>query len=317
MLLLIDMKILDWKIDNKLKKEIDDHYQSKRSFLVKDSNPEDIINEYTFSFGAKNLDYPTISKVFDFVEKIIGKKIQGVGLEVGSGPGTHTAYLAIREKVEKVYGLEASGNIVKNLMPIIVAHIAYGKESKIIGVVGDFSNIELPDNSLDFVFDFFSLHHTPDLKAVLFEIKRVLKPGGFLFCFDKAREDSLSKKDLDDLLNIEYSDEFKVKMGVPVDVKHTRRMNGENEYRRKDWLAFFEEVGFKDGKHYNLARTKSGNKLTGVIKWIVSKLSYKIQIKITNLFPLKPTNNISSNNRIYTSLINNYQKEISLLVAYK
>lgn len=311
------MKIINWPIDLSLKEELDNHYQTRESFKAKEMPPEDIIKAYTFSYGAPNLKLEVVTKFFDYVEEIIGQPIEGVGLEVGAGPGTHASILAKREKVQKVYAVEASGPIVNNLMPIVAPYVSGTDEAKVIGVVGDFSNLDLPAESVDFVFDFFSLHHSPNLQQTLKEIHRVLKKDGFLLCFDKARDDSLSDKDLEKLLDIEYTPEFKKKMGVSKDKIHTRRMNGENEYRRRDWLSFFEGVGFKNSRHYNVARTKSNNKLVSFGKSIFSWLPYKIQIVITNLLNLKPTNLISPQNRIYSDLVNDYQKEISLLIAYK
>ena len=311
------MEIVNWKIDDNLKKEMANHYQAKRSFEAKNIHPADIINEYTFSFGVKNFNSNSPLRLFKLVERIIGIEIYGVGVEVGSGPGTHTALLAKMNKVKKVYGVEASEGIVRNLAPVVVSYVAGKDDKKVSCVVGDFSNLELPDNSVDFVFDFFSLHHTSDLQSVIKEIYRVIKPGGFLFCFDKARDNALSNADLEKLLDTEYSPEFKKKMGVPEDIKHTRRMNGENEYRRKEWFKYIESAGFKKAEHFNLARTASRNKLLLIIKNIYSLIPPRIQAVISNVLPIKPTNNISANNRIYSGLLNNYHKEISLIIGYK
>jgi SAM-dependent methyltransferase len=311
------MKIGHWNIDPKLKDELDNHYQAKQSFEMKNESPEEIIKAYTFSYGAPNLNLETVTELFDYVERIIGKPIRGVGLEVGAGPGTHAAILAKRKKVQKVYAVEASEPIVSNLMPAVVPYVCGSDSHKVVGVVGDFNHLDLPDESVDFVFDFFSLHHSPNLDETLQEINRVLKRDGFLFCFDKARDDAMSNEELELLLDIEYPSEFKRKMGVSEDEKHTRRMNGENEYRRKDWFKYFNKAGFKKSQHYNIARTTSGKSWIAFCKRLFSKIPYWVQIIATNLLRPKPTNHISSHNRVYSNLVNDYQKEISLLIAYK
>ncbi len=311
------MEILRWKIDSELKNHLDNHYQAKESVELKSKTPAEIIGIYTFSYGAPQLTLEGATKFLHFVEKLIGKKLSGIGVELGAGPGTHTALLANEPNVKKVYGVEASESIVLNLMPIIVPYIAKENSNKVVGVVGEFENLELPNNSVDFVFDFFSLHHTSDLQNALKEINRILKPGGFLFCFDKAREDSLNEEDLKKLLETEYPAEFKKKMGIPPDRVHTRRMNGENEYRRKDWLKFLKESEFRNIKHYNIAKVSSNSVVIKYLKTLFSILPFRLQLIITSMLPLKPTSFISPKERIYSKLVNFYQKEISLLIGYK
>lgn len=311
------MEILNWRINPEIKEHLDNHYQAEKSLEMSKRSPEEIIGMYTFSYGAPQLTMDGAKRFLNFVEKIIGKPLSGVGVEVGAGPGTHTALLANEPAVTKIYGVEASESIVRNLMPVVVPYIAKENARKVIGVVGEFNNIELPNESVDFVFDFFSLHHTPLLETALKEIFRVLKPGGFVFCFDKARADNLTDVDLNQLLDAEYSRDFKIKMGVDPNTKHTRRMNGENEYRRKEWLSFLKNVGFKKVKHLNVARTNSRNLFIQAVKIFISILPPRMQLCITSFFKFKPSSNISSQDRIYSKLVDFYQKEISLLIGYK
>ncbi len=311
------MKIISWKIDSQLEQELENHYQSRRSFEAAKKSPQDVISEYTFSYGAPNLKLKDIDSFLSFIELVIGRKIVGEGLEVGAGPGTHSAILANRPLVTRVYAVEASRLIVENLMPIVVPYVLKEKEGKVVGVIGDFSNLELPDESLDFVFDFFSLHHSPNLKRTLTEIHRVLRPGGVLICLDKARDDSLTEADLNKLLDVEYGANFKKEMGIPESQSHTRRMNGENEYRRSDWFRFFDEAGFCEKSHFNIARTNSRLPIVAFLKSLLGKMPPKFQLIVTNFLPKKITSSISADSRLYYDIVNKYQKEISLLVAIK
>ena len=127
----------------------------------------------------------------------------------------------------------------------------------------------------------------------------------------------MSKEDLEKLLDMEYPESFKRRMGIPKGQSHTRRMNGEREYRLKDWFEFFDRARFKKTKHFNIARTTSHSSIIHMIKRILSKIPVKMQVFLTSIIPLKATNNISTNNRVYSDLVNFYQKEISLLIAYK
>lgn len=76
------------------------------------------------------------------------------------------------------------------------------------------------------------------------EISRVLKPGGNLLCFDRGQPNYISKKQIEYLLNIEYTKSYKIENGMDPNKKFTRRMNGEHEPYLKDW----KRVGLK----YNL-----------------------------------------------------------------
>jgi ubiquinone/menaquinone biosynthesis C-methylase UbiE len=316
------MQILNWKIEPDLKKEIDSHYRTDFAISLKDSNPVEIIKKITFDNVAPNITIIDVKKFFKYINKnFLDKKIKGVGLEVGAGPGFFSAVLADNKKVEKIYAVEVCENIVTELMPVIADFVLGKKKSeKVVGVVGEFNNLELKDNSVDFVFDFFSLHHSNDLQKTLSEIHRVLKPGGVIFCFDKARADYLKEDDLKNMLDKEYSEEAKKNMGVDVKERLTRRMNGEQEFRLKDWKKYFMLTNFSNFEHYNIARSDSNNFFVRILKNIFSKLPPKIQIFFTAKFidPDKKTyNNLSSENRVYTKLVNNFPKEISLIIGTK
>jgi ubiquinone/menaquinone biosynthesis C-methylase UbiE len=45
-------------------------------------------------------------------------------------------------------------------------------------VVGDAENLPFPDQSVDVVYSFGVLHHTPDTRRAFGEVRRVLRPGG-------------------------------------------------------------------------------------------------------------------------------------------
>lgn len=144
-----------------------------------------------------------------------------------------------------------------------------------------------------------------------------MKPGGFIFCFDKARSDKLSAEDLDSLLDKEYDSKTKILMGLPPEVKHTRRQNGEHEYRLSDWKQAFKEAGFTEIKNYHLARI-AGNPFSRLLKFFLSRLPIGWQIRLTNIFYRhKSYNNLELSNLVFSPSLKNFPKEISLLIAYK
>lgn len=98
-----------------------------------------------------------------------------------------------------------------------------GDDNKYV-VTGDFHDIQFPDNVVDVVFS-NSLDHTFDLKKLIKEIKRVLKPGGFLILEIGKGEDegsspgpweATSWKKIDDVVDIFIKSDFTVTKKVNI-----------------------------------------------------------------------------------------------------
>ncbi len=311
------MNIEHWEMDVELKNELESHYKTSFSLSLASKSPMDIARALTFDGLADSVTENDLVKLLSVLDsRFLNGGIQGVGLEVGSGPGTFVAAFANLPKVTHVYGVEACEAIVTELMTKVVTHIAGSNEHKVVGAVADFNHLELPDASVDFIFDFFSLHHSTTPTVTLTELSRVLKPGGVIFCMDKARADRMSEADLEALLDIEYSKEAKMAMGVPSETRHTRRMNGENEYRLSDWKKYFTEAGFTEFEHYNVA--KIGKKASiRPIKLFLAMLPIKLQTFVSGYVSKKVTNNLEPSNRIFTNIFPQYPREFSLMIARK
>jgi len=315
------MEILHWKISPELKKETENNYRHNFSINLKDAGPMKIIHELAFDGVADDIEISDIEKLFNFVEKnFLKKKIEGIGLEVGAGPAALSSVLAEKSAVKQIYALEVCEPIVEILMPKVVKYILGKNEEKIIGVIGDFDNLKLPDSSLDFIFDFFSLHHSGNLGTTLKECGRVLKPGGFVLCFDKARPDFYSDADLNELMDTEYGEKDKARFGVLPDIEFTRRMNGEKEYRLKDWKSVFANTGFSAVDYFYLAKPISQSLLSRIVKNFLATLPSFLQMRLNKLLPPPDFGSkfaLAPQNRIFTRLVNKFPKEISLLIAYK
>ena len=315
------MEILNWPINQELKKEAENHYRTRFAIGLKDKEPLEIIRQITFDGVADNLAIKDIEKLFDFINgDFLNGKIKEIGLEVGAGPGTFSSVLARRPEIEKIYAVEVCQPIVELLMPRVTKYILGDNGNKIVGAVGSFDDIKLPDNSVDFIFDFFSLHHSNNLDITLRECNRILKKDGFILCFDKARPDYFTQTDLNELLDAEYDDNFKKQIGVSKGRKFTRRMNDEKEYRLRDWIQAFKNGGFSKIQYFYLAKTFSGNKISGLIKKTISLLPLSIQLRVNKLLPSAKFSHkfiLDSKNRVFSKLVNPFPKEISLLIAYK
>ena len=314
------MQIRNWDINTEVQAEADKHYRTRFALSLKDKEVLEIVKGITFDKAAPKISLSDIEELFRYVNnRFLGGKIKGVGLEVGAGCGVFSSILARHCRVKKMYAVEFIASIVKELMSKVVTKILGDKSNKVIGCVGDFNNLELDNESVDFVFDFFSLHHSDNLKKTLQEANRVLKPGGFILCFDKARPNRLSEEDLESMLDKEYDDKFKESFGIPTELKLTRRMNGEHEYRLKDWQATFSATGFYGFEYYYLKKTLHSGFLMRLVKNIVALLPNSIQVVITKLLNKETEARFTfePQNIIYTSKINPFPKEISLMIAWK
>lgn len=110
--------------------------------------------------------HPWIKKAIDTFD-IKDKDV----LEIGFGMGTDHMNLARRGGC--MNGIDLTP---RNLEVTASRFELYGLKSKLI--TGDAENLPYPDNSMDFVYSFGVIHHSPDTERIVAEIRRVLKPGG-------------------------------------------------------------------------------------------------------------------------------------------
>ena len=151
------MQHINWKINDLLKKEIETHYRTTFPMRVQNKHSLEIIRTLTFDSVAPRL---RVEDMYNFMEYVkisflLRHKLQGIGLEVGAGCGAFSSVIAHIPEVHKVYGVEICEPIVRDLMPTVGRFVLGDDLHKLIGVVGEFDNLELEDSSVDFVFDFF------------------------------------------------------------------------------------------------------------------------------------------------------------------
>ncbi|HUS01189.1 MAG TPA: class I SAM-dependent methyltransferase [Chitinophagaceae bacterium] len=124
---------------------------------------EDEINRYSIQ-----LYHYLISKV-DVIDKDI--------LEVGSGRGGGSAYINKYLKPKMIIGLDIAHNAIK------LANENHSVKS-LKFVQGSAENLPFPDETFDVVINVESCHAYGSVQAFLKEVKRVLRPGGYLLCTD-------------------------------------------------------------------------------------------------------------------------------------
>ncbi len=196
-------------------------------------NPDQISVEYCMMELTEHLMF--ISEVFNK----LGIELAGMGMEIAAGTGTFSCSIArLYPNIEKIYALEIVPEVVKILQPKIIKHT--NMQGRVIPMIGDFNNIQLPDNSLDFVIGYNSFHHSNDLKKTMAEVSRVLKSGGKLIFIDRAAPNYMTKAQEDWLLNRDYPKEYKIQHGIDPKKPYTRAQHGEHEPRFYDWdIAIF------------------------------------------------------------------------------
>jgi len=122
---------------------------------------------------------------FDYFANFI-KAWQGVHvLDVGCGGGFTSEYLAKMGAV--VHGIDISPKLIET-----AKKHAYSMSLKIEYKQGAGESLPYEDNRFDVVICVDVLEHVSDLRKVISEIQRVLKPGG-LFLFDTINKTEESK----------------------------------------------------------------------------------------------------------------------------
>lgn len=119
------------------------------------------------------------------------------------------------------------------------------RTDKVISVVGDFDNLELADNSLDFAISWDSIHHSHDPVKTLTECRRVLKLKGRLIIVDRAHNNNTPNSEIDRMHGIVYGKEYLRKNYLDENMTLTRKDNGEHEWRFFEWDKYFKDAGFK------------------------------------------------------------------------
>ena len=196
-----------------------------------------IIDEYVY------INSENVENTFNIIPKS-SELIHGTGIDLGGGIGCISSTLAKRNAVDKIYCVELVEDAVKLCHTIVKQEILKEEKHKVISVIGDYDNLELEDNSIDFAVSWDSMHHSIDPIKTFKECKRVLKKNGLFIIVDRAHNNSTPDSEIERMLNITYDQEFLAKNYRPKDTILTRRQNGEHEYRFFEWKQFFKESGF-------------------------------------------------------------------------
>jgi ubiquinone/menaquinone biosynthesis C-methylase UbiE len=193
---------------------------------------------------------------FDYLKKIFTKiKFKGTILEIGAGSCWFSSELSKLDSVNKIYCLDFSERIIKDIAPGIMNYLK-ANTNKIIPVVGDFYNLDFKEKMFDMIVVDAALHHIEDMESALIEIKKVLKDDGVIIAI---REPILPK------LRKNAEKEFGA---------HERELGvTEYIYTKKEWKNLFEKNGFN-------------------LEFIPIIPEYNSKYKIINIVPLRYLNGL-------------------------
>jgi ubiquinone/menaquinone biosynthesis C-methylase UbiE len=155
------------------------------------------------------------------------KNFQSV-LEIGCGNGNGTKLIKKYYAPNKISAIDLDEKMIEIAQK-------RNKDSTVTFKVMDASNLDFPDNQFDAIFDFAMIHHIPEWRDCLKELKRVIKPNGELIIEDLSM-DSFSK-DIGRL--------WKLLSDHPYDVMYTAR----------EFKEYLIELGF------NIINYKESNPL--------------------------------------------------------
>ncbi len=100
----------------------------------------------------------------------------GSALELGCGRGVGTELILDLFGADRVDAFDLDLRMIRRAQPRLARRGAR------VGLwVGDATAIAAPDGTYDAAFDFGIIHHIPDWRQALSEVRRVLKPGGRFF----------------------------------------------------------------------------------------------------------------------------------------
>jgi ubiquinone/menaquinone biosynthesis C-methylase UbiE len=119
----------------------------------------------------------------------LGGRVDGLRvLEVGCGRGVGTEIIFERFGARAVHAFDLDPEMVREARRRLDRYIP----DRLQLTVGDVLAIDAPDESFDAAFDFGIIHHVPDWRGAIAEVRRVLKPDGRFF-FEEVTRHALER----------------------------------------------------------------------------------------------------------------------------
>ncbi len=116
---------------------------------------------------------------------------QGVGLDLGTGPGTVAVEIARLRPGLQMIGLDLAAHMLERAQDHAARAAVDGRG---LWPQADAHRLPLADDSVDLVLSSFALHHWDNPLQILNEIARVLRPHGRYYIADVCREVNLMQR---------------------------------------------------------------------------------------------------------------------------
>lgn len=179
-----------------------------------------------------------------------GLKAGDTGLDVCCGTGLLS--------VEQARCVGMTGKIVgldfcKNMLDIAIDNIAKTPYRPVIELIeGNAMTLPFADDTFNGATIGFALRNVPDIRAVLAEMRRVIRPGGKVVSLDLAKPSAPGFKQLY-YLYFEQILPFLGRLGIGVDGPYHWLPESLRLFPHQvELCAIFNEVGFKDAIYYEL-----------------------------------------------------------------
>jgi ubiquinone/menaquinone biosynthesis C-methylase UbiE len=125
-----------------------------------------------------------------FVDRLVSLGARGRLLDVGTGPGDIPVLVVERVADCTVLGVD----LAQGMLELAERRRVLSPQGGRVELrVADAKALDLDDGSFDGVFSNTILHHIPDPRHFLREVRRVLKPGGVLLIRDLYRPSSQAR----------------------------------------------------------------------------------------------------------------------------
>ncbi|MDP5273796.1 demethylmenaquinone methyltransferase [Chengkuizengella axinellae] len=184
-----------------------------------------------------------------FTMKKMNIKTAETAIDICCGTCDWTISMAEESKAGKIVGLDFS----QNMLDVGRRKVESSKlDNQIELVHGDAMDLPFDDNSFDYATIGLALRNVPDLRQVLSEMRRVVKPGGQVYCLE------LSKPTWQPFKSIYY---FYFNRILPLIGKLVAKSYEQYKWLPESLITFpdhkelakiFEEVGLNEVKAYPL-----------------------------------------------------------------
>jgi len=121
----------------------------------------------------------SLLEAVNWVRDELGISLKGTGLDLAAGTCWASGLLLSRTPLGKALAVDISVHRLDIIAPMVLHQ--YGiEEKRVERIVGSFSTLKLPDESVDHVYMVQAYHHADSPAALIREAARVLKPGGVI-----------------------------------------------------------------------------------------------------------------------------------------